>query len=103
MAYDAKLAARVRAVLDLEPEVTERVMFGGLAFLVAGSMAVTANSKGALMVRVDPDDPAVADATPVVMGTRTMRGWVHVEAKALADDELATWVGRGVAAARSAG
>ncbi|MBA2773411.1 MAG: TfoX/Sxy family protein, partial [Nocardioidaceae bacterium] len=55
MAYDEELADRVREVLDSEAGVIEKRMFGGLAFLVNGNMAVSASGKGGLLLRVDPD------------------------------------------------
>ena len=54
MAYDEKLAERIRHELGAEPDVTEMKMFGGLAFLVGGNMAVAASGQGGLLVRVDP-------------------------------------------------
>jgi len=103
VAYDEDLAQRVRAVLGGR-DVGERRMFGGLAFLVGGSMAVAAG-EGGLMVRVDPGEAEALLREPgveqVVMGTRgPMRGWVRVQHRRLEDDRaLETWVRRGVAAA----
>lgn len=106
MAYDEELAARIRGTLDGEPGLTEKKMFGGLAFLVGGNMAAAANSAGALMVRVDPARSDQLSARPgarlVEMRGRPMRGWVHVDAAAVADDaSLAAWLELGVAYARS--
>ena len=112
MAYDEELAERVRGELaGLLPgeRVDERRMFGGLAFLVGGALAVAVAGRGGLMVRVDP---AEADALlgepevePVVMGTRRpVRGWVYATSAAVVDDTaLRAWVGRGVARARAVG
>jgi TfoX/Sxy family transcriptional regulator of competence genes len=101
MAYDEELADRIRALVAGET-VTEKKMFGGLAFLVGGNMAVAASGQGGLLVRVDPaeSDALVASSTaePMVMRGREMAGWLRVDP---ADDELQTWVERGVSYARS--
>ena len=107
MAYDEDLANRIREQLAGRDAVTEKRMFGGLAFLVDGSMAVAASRTGGLMVRVDPaesDDLVEADGVErMVMRGREMDGWLLVDAEQVdGDDELAAWVGRGVAAARAA-
>lgn len=106
MAYDDELAARVRLLLDDEQAVIEQPMFGGLAFLIDGNMSVAVSSRGGIMVRVDPDetDQVVerTEATPMVMGGKPVHGWVRVSADRVATDaELAGWVRRGVAYARS--
>ena len=106
MAYDVELADRVRAVLGAEPGLTERRMFGGLAFLVRGNLAVSASSRGGLLLRVDPartgslvDEPRVARFE---MRGREMDGWLHVRADAVeGEDDLRRWVAHGVAYARS--
>ena len=56
MAYDDVLAARIREVVEGEPGLSEKAMFGGLAFLVAGNMAVAASGQGGLLLRIDPAD-----------------------------------------------
>ena len=106
MAYDEELADRVREALDGEPGVTEKRMFGGLGFMVAGNMAVAASSQGGLMVRVDREDGrSLVDGDsvrPMEMRGRTMDGWLLVDAGGLVDDEgLRRWVDRGVSHARS--
>jgi TfoX/Sxy family transcriptional regulator of competence genes len=106
VAYDEELAARIRARLGDRGGVTEKQMFGGLAFLVGGNMAVAASGQGGLLVRVDPEqsDALVAStrARPMEMRGRSMPGWLRVEAVDVEDDEaLATWVDRGTAYARS--
>jgi TfoX/Sxy family transcriptional regulator of competence genes len=106
MSYDQRLAARVRELLAGEPDLSEKRMFGGLAFLVAGNMAVAASGRGGLMVRVDPErlDAVLAagDVSPVEMRGRELRGWVVVDANALRSQrELAHWVQLGTARARS--
>lgn len=106
MAYDVDLADRLRARLSGTPHVTEKRMFGGLAFLVGGRMALAASGHGGLMLRVDPvdRDALTADgrATPFVMRGREMAGWLLVQVDDDTDeDELGRWVEHGVAAARS--
>lgn len=106
MAYDEDLADRIREAVQAESPVTEKRMFGGLAFLVGGSMAVAASRGGALMVRVDPAQSESLVAEPhvarMVMRGREMDGWLLVDAEALEDDEaLRDWVEIGVARART--
>jgi hypothetical protein len=106
VAYDEQLAGRIRSVLASERGVAEKRMFGGLAFLVAGNLAVSASGQGGLLVRVDPDEShALADGVhvqPMEMRGRTMHGWLRVDADTVASNEaLAAWVARGVAFARS--
>ncbi|GGL91817.1 TfoX/Sxy family protein [Nakamurella endophytica] len=105
MPYDRALADRIRALLDDQPDLTEKAMFGGLAFLVGGAMAVAAGSQGDVMVRVDPaeSDGLVADggAHRMVMRGREMDGWLRVPAAHLDDAALERWVRRGVARASS--
>ncbi|MFC4125325.1 TfoX/Sxy family protein [Nocardia rhizosphaerae] len=101
MAYDEELAERIREIVYPGQAVTEQRMFGGLAFLIGGNMAVAASGKGGLMVRVDPADSAElvdGDAVaPMVMGGREMRGWLRVSTAAVAEDAaLRSWVERGV-------
>ena len=102
MAYDEELAGRIRELVTGEPRLTEKRMFGGLAFLVGGNMAVAASGQGGLLVRVDPEESealvASSDARPMEMRGREMAGWLRVDPP---DDELAAWVERGVAFARS--
>jgi TfoX/Sxy family transcriptional regulator of competence genes len=106
MAYDEDLANRIRELIAAEGGVKEQRMFGGLAFLIGGHMAVGVSGQGGLMVRVDPDetDALVAEphARPFEMRGRPMRGWLRVDADGVATkDELEPWVSRGVAYARS--
>ena len=106
MAYDEELASRVRALVGSGPDVTEKKMFGGLAFLVGGNMAVGASGRGGILVRVDPaeSDSLVAstNASVMEMRGRSMRGWLRVDSDDLrAEGELERWVDRGVAYARS--
>jgi TfoX/Sxy family transcriptional regulator of competence genes len=102
VAYDEELAAQIGALLFDLPDVSERRMFGGLAFLVGGHMAVAASRRGGLMVRVDPADAEELTARPGVsrmeMQGREMDGWLLVDGDAIRDDAgLEEWVHRGVA------
>ncbi|MDV3126301.1 TfoX/Sxy family protein [Mycobacterium sp. 21AC1] len=105
-AFDPDLADRVRELLGSERGVDERRMFGGLAFLLDGNIAVAAARAGGLMVRVPRDDAAQllhrAHVEPMIMGGREMRGWLRVAPDGVATTrQLKSWVGRGVAYARS--
>ena len=106
MAYDEELADRIRELVGNERSLTEQKMFGGLAFLVGGNMAVAASGQGGLLVRVDPGESdelaGSTPARPMEMRGRQMQGWLRVNA----DDvrtakQLTAWVERGVAYARS--
>jgi hypothetical protein len=106
VAYDEELAARVRALVAGEPGLTEQKMFGGLAFLIGGNMAVAASGQGGMMVRVDPDESetllATSNARLVEMRGRQMRGWMRVDLPDVRTErQLANWVGLGVAYARA--
>jgi TfoX/Sxy family transcriptional regulator of competence genes len=106
MAYDEDLANRIRELIAAGADVSERRMFGGLAFLVAGHMAVAASREGGLMVRVDPDTTgtllAEPHARPFEMRGRALDGWLRVDAEGVRTKrQLAPWVERGVAHARS--
>jgi TfoX/Sxy family transcriptional regulator of competence genes len=105
MAYDEELADRIRELVGGDEGVSEQKMFGGLAFLVNGNLAVAASGQGGLLVRVDPaeaDDLIREDVEPMVMRGREMRGWLRVTATAVdAEDQLEQWVARGVSYARS--
>jgi TfoX/Sxy family transcriptional regulator of competence genes len=106
MAYDEELAARIRALLAGERDVVEKKMFGGLAFLIGGNMAVAASGQGDVLVRVDPEasDELVAstEASLMEMRGRSMRGWLRVDTEHVrGDPELAEWVERGATYARS--
>lgn len=106
MAYDEQLAARIRDLVAGEPALTELKMFGGLAFLIGGNMAIAASGQGGVMVRVDPADSetlcASTEARPVEMRGRLMPGWLRVDSEHVRTmPELAAWVERGTAFARS--
>jgi TfoX/Sxy family transcriptional regulator of competence genes len=106
MAYDEDLANRIRELVSGEKGVTEKRMFGGLAFLIDGNMSVSASGKGGLLLHVDPDatDELLAKphAEPFEMRGRAMRGWLRVDAEGLKTKaQLELWVARGVGYARS--
>jgi TfoX/Sxy family transcriptional regulator of competence genes len=106
VAYDEKLAERIRELLADEPKVTEQRMFGGLAFLIGGNMAVAASGQGGALVRVDPEESdalvAKTKARPMEMRGREMRGWLRVDDDDLRTKrQLAKWVELGRAYARS--
>ena len=106
MAYDEVLADRIREVVAGEPGLTERRMFGGLAFLVHGNMAVAASGQGAMMLRIDPSDAEeltqIEHVERMEMRGRPMNGWLRVGTEALGDDAaLERWVATGVTYARS--
>lgn len=106
MAYDEDLANRIREVLGAEQGVIEKKMFGGLAFLVGGHMAVAASGQGGLLLRCDPQQTdrlqAKPGAEPFVMRGRAMDGWLRVEHGAVKRKrQLERWVAGGVAYARS--
>ena len=106
MPYDARLAERLRELLAEEEGLTEKAMFGGLAFLIDGNMAVCASSDGGLMARVGPDGMAAAiarpHARPFEMRGRPMNGWVAVATDGLRTRrQLEAWARRGVGFARS--
>jgi TfoX/Sxy family transcriptional regulator of competence genes len=104
--YDENLADRVRKRVLGEGGVSEKRMFGGLAFMINGNMAVSASSQGGLLLRVDPaqTDALVADprAQRFVMRGREMDGWLRIDVDAkTSEEELERWVSRGIAYARS--
>ncbi len=106
MAYDEDLANRLRDLVLGEPGVSEKKMFGGLAFLINGNMSVSASSQGGLLVRVDPAETetlvAEPHAEPFVMRNRPMDGWLRVAPEGIRTKrELERWARRGVRYARS--
>ena len=97
MAYDEDLADRIRELVAEQPALSEMRMFGGLAFLIGGNMAVAASGQGGLLVRADPDrfDELVAKPAvePMIMRGKPMKGWLRVDADAVRTKrQLATWV-----------
>jgi TfoX N-terminal domain len=106
VAYDEELADRIRDLLVDESDLTEKKMFGGLAFLIGSNMAVAAGGQGGVLARVDPAQSdglvATTNARPMEMRGRQMQGWLR-----LAPDDvrtrrqLARWVSLGATYARS--
>jgi TfoX/Sxy family transcriptional regulator of competence genes len=106
MAYDEDLGDRVRELVKDQEGLTERRMFGGLAFLIHGNMAVSASSRGGLLLRVDPAQTEALvnelGARRFDMRGREMDGWLHLDPDVLStDSQLEPWVARGLAYARS--
>jgi TfoX/Sxy family transcriptional regulator of competence genes len=106
MAYDEALADRIRELIVTESDLAEKKMFGGLAFLIGGNMAVAASGQGGLMVRVDPaESDALVSTTKarlVEMGGRQMQGWLRVDTEHVRTKrELAKWLELGTTFARS--
>jgi TfoX/Sxy family transcriptional regulator of competence genes len=106
MAYDEDLANRVRELVAANEGLTEQKMFGGLAFMIGGNMAVGVSGQGGLMVRVEPEETAALvakpHARPFEMRGREMNGWVRVDPEGVRTKrQLEPWVRRGVSYARS--
>lgn len=105
MAYDEDLADRILELVSTEPGLSQKRMFGGLAFLINGNMSVSASGQGGLLLRVDPADTEslIADpnASVAIMRGREMAGWLRIATEGITDADLARWVGIGVGYARS--
>ncbi len=106
VAYDEKLADRIRELVGSESDLTEKKMFGGLAFLIGGNMAVAASGQGGVLVRVDPEQSdallATSNARLMEMRGRQMRGWLRVDPEDVRTKrQLAKWVELGTEYARS--
>jgi TfoX/Sxy family transcriptional regulator of competence genes len=106
MAYDEDLANRVREIIGLAPDVTEKKMFGGLAFLIGGHMSVSISGRGGLLLRCAHQDTealrAKPHAGPFEMRGKAMEGWLRIEPGGVeTTDQLEHWVERGVDFARS--
>jgi TfoX/Sxy family transcriptional regulator of competence genes len=106
VAYDEELAERLRLLLETEPLVTAKKMFGGLAFLVSGNMAIAASGQGGILVRVNPIEfDQLVDTTKAevaVMRGRPMNGWLRVASEHLGtQQDLLKWLNVGMAYARS--
>ena len=106
MAYDEQLANRIRELMADERGVTEKRMFGGLAFLIGGNMSVSASGHGGLLLRVDPAQSEKLVQSPhaelAVMRGRAMDGWLRIDAEGVRTKrQLERWVKHGVAYARS--
>src|SRR5690349_10925649 len=106
MTFDPDLANRIRELLAAQRGVEEKRMFGGLAFLINGNMAVAANRSGVLLVRVAPEDAEKLlnreHVERMAMGGREMRGWLRVDAAGVRTKrQLQGWVSRGIGYAGS--
>ena len=106
MAYDQDLANRIRELIGVEPDLTEKKMFGGLAFLIGGNMSVSASGQGGLLLRCEPDQTDALVEKPhaerFVMRGRAMDGWLRVAPEGVrTKGELEPWVRQAVAYARS--
>jgi TfoX/Sxy family transcriptional regulator of competence genes len=106
VAYDLVLADRIRELLLFESEVAEKRMFGGIAFMIGGHIAVALSSSGGLLLRVEPDDwerlLTQPNVGPFVNSGRELRGWVRVDEEGLTEDaDLEEWVRTGVTLARA--
>jgi TfoX/Sxy family transcriptional regulator of competence genes len=106
VAYDEDLANRIRELVADETGVTEKRMFGGLAFLIGGNMAVAASGQGGILLRVDPGEGDALAAKPhaevAVMRGRPMTGWLRIGSEGVKTKrQLERWVARGVGYARS--
>ena len=106
MAYDEDLANRIREILGDEPNLTEKKMFGGLAFLIGGHMSVNVSGRGGLLLRCDPAETdtlrSKPHAGPFQMRGKDMDGWLRIDPEGLKTKrELERWVRRGVQYARS--
>ncbi len=106
MTYDEDLANRIRELILSQPEVSEKRMFGGVAFLINGNMAVSASGQGGLLLRIDPAETdallAKSYAERFEMRGRSMSGWLRVQPEGLrTKTQLQRWVTRGVEYARS--
>lgn len=106
MAFDEDLASRLRDLVHQEKGLTEKKMFGGLAFLIHGNMAVSASGKGGLLLRVNPSDTERLVRRPhverFVMRGRPMDGWLRIDQEGVRTKrQLQNWVKLGVEYARS--
>jgi hypothetical protein len=104
--YDEDLAQRIRALVATQRGLSEKKMFGGLAFLIGGNLAIAASGQGGVLVRVGPErsDELVATTTAsvAVMGGRPRVGWLRVASEDLKTRrQLAKWVDLGIGVARS--
>jgi TfoX/Sxy family transcriptional regulator of competence genes len=106
MAYDERLADRIRELVGDEPNLKEQKMFGGLAFLIGGNMAIAASGQGGILVHADPEESdalvASTDAYLMEMRGKQMRGWLRVDPEHVGTKrQLAKWVELGMGYARS--
>jgi hypothetical protein len=105
MTYDELLANRLRECLQDEAGVTEKRMFGGLAFLVNGNLALSASGRGGLLLRVEPGQTeslaAKPHAGPFVMRGRELDGWLRIDPEGIRTQrQLIRWAKIGVSYAR---
>jgi TfoX/Sxy family transcriptional regulator of competence genes len=106
MTYDEDLAERIRALVGKERGLSEKRMFGGMAFLVGGNMAIAASGQGGILVRVDPEQSdklvRTTKATVAVMRGREMPGWLRVKGEDVrSQPQLRKWVTLGTTYANS--
>jgi TfoX/Sxy family transcriptional regulator of competence genes len=106
VAFDEDLAVRIRELVRGEAGVSEKRMFGGLAFMVRGNMAISASGQGGVLVRVEPAKSLELAARPhaqvAVMRGREMPGWLRVDPDGVRTrPQLQRWVDEGIAFARS--
>jgi hypothetical protein len=106
MAYDEQLADRIRERVAGQRGLTEQKMFGGLAFLIGGNMAIAASGQGGILVRADPARSqqlvATTDAEEMEMRGRQLAGWLRVDDEHVSTDaQLSKWVDIGVGYAGS--
>jgi TfoX/Sxy family transcriptional regulator of competence genes len=106
MAYDEDLANRIRELIAAQDGLTERRMFGGLAFLINGNMSVSASGQGGLLLRIDPAETDALAGKPHAarfeMRGKPMDGWLRIDPEGIKTRaQLERWVSRGVTYARS--
>ena len=106
MAYDEDLAGRIRELVANEKGLSEKRMFGGLAFLIGGNMAIAANRQGGILVRAGPEKSdglvATTKASVAVLGGRAVSGWLRLDgADVRTKAQLSKWVQLGTTFARS--
>lgn len=106
MSYDEVLAERIRELVAKERGLSEKKMFGGLAFLIGGNMAIAASGQGGILVRVNSEQSQrlvrTTKATVAVMQGRAMPGWLRVRSEDVrTTSQLRKWVTLGTSMARS--
>jgi TfoX N-terminal domain len=106
VAYNEDLAERIRALMGAEESLAEKKMFGGLAFLIGGNMAIAASGEGGILVRVNPQETdrliSTSQARIAEMRGRRMDGWLRVATEDVrTTPQLAKWVTIGTTYARS--
>jgi hypothetical protein len=106
VAYDEALAERIRELMAQEKGLSEKRMFGGLAFLIGGNMAISASGRGGILVRVGPEQSdelvATTTASVAILGGRPVSGWLRVDsADVRTKPQLSKWVSLATTCARS--